>query len=228
MASSLRDLLAEEASIDRETSKSRNARKSKIIHANLPDPNVPGPSSPCAELLLTDENAVHTVVSILSGYAGRFVKDPSYRQGAREKCLAVTACTRGAHAVLTNLELGMEATEKLCEEQSATQRDLKIQSLRNSIRLLSVAAALNGCGYTCGVQNSHLSSCAHLYLSILYRIERNDLASARHMLQVFADAPYLARKSLLPDLWDHFFLPHLLHLKAGQVIVMSLISFSTF
>jgi hypothetical protein len=217
MASSLRDLLTEEVSIDRETPKFGHARKPKIIHANLPGPNVPGPSLPSAELLLTDENAAHTVVSILSGYAGRFVKDPIFRQIAREKCLAVTACTRGAHAVLTNLELGMEATEKLCEEQSATQRDLKIRSLRNSVRLLSVVAALNGSGYTCGVQNSHLSLCAHLYLSVLYQIERDDLASACHMLEVFADAPYLARKSLLPDLWDHFFLPHLLHLKVGQI-----------
>lgn len=218
MASSLRDLLAEEASTDRNTPKPRKGRKLKRLQPNLMGPDLPGPSSPCADqLLLTDENAAHTVISILSGYAGRFVKDPNFRQSAREKCLAVTACTRGAHAVLTNLELGMEATDKLCEEQSTTQRDLKIRSLRNSIRLLSVAAVLNGSGYTCGVQNSHLSACAHLYLSVLYRIERDDLASARHMLQVFADAPYLARKSLLPDLWDHFFLPHLLHLKVGQI-----------
>ncbi|KAJ1703851.1 hypothetical protein LUZ63_003630 [Rhynchospora breviuscula] len=211
MASSLRDLLAQEASIERKTPKPRKARRLKRLDdADPTHPDLPDPSSP---LLLADENASHTVISILSGYAGRFIKDPSFRQTVREKCLAVTACTRGADAVLTNLELGMEATEKLSEEQSASQRDLKIRSLRNSIRLLSVAAALNGSGYTCGVQNSHLSACAHLYLSVLYRIERDDLASARHMLQVFADAPYLARKSLLPDLWDHFFLPHLLHLK---------------
>ncbi|EAZ21883.1 hypothetical protein OsJ_05535 [Oryza sativa Japonica Group] len=109
---------------------------------------------------------------------------------------------------------------------SATPRSL----LRNSIRLLSVVASLHAPpqpprhaaptsapaaaeAHTCGVPNSHLSACAQLYLSVVYKMERNDHVSARHLLQVFVDAPYLARKNLLPDLWDHVFLPHLLHLK---------------
>ncbi|XAR56148.1 hypothetical protein NMG60_11036505 [Bertholletia excelsa] len=36
---------------------------------------------------------------------------------------------------------------------------------------------------------------------------------ARHLLQVFCDSPSFARTLLLSELWDHFFLPHLLHLK---------------
>uniref|UniRef100_A0A0D3F177 Uncharacterized protein n=1 Tax=Oryza barthii TaxID=65489 RepID=A0A0D3F177_9ORYZ len=178
--------------------------------------------------------AVGAVVAMLSGYVGRFVKDEGFRSGLREKCaacLAPAASRRGAgHAVLANLELGIESIERLAADAAsaqAQQRDAKIRSLRNSIRLLSVVASLHAPprhaaptsapaaaeAHTCGVPNSHLSACAQLYLSVVYKMERNDHVSARHLLQVFVDAPYLARKNLLPDLWDHVFLPHLLHLK---------------
>nr|XP_010927102.3 putative E3 ubiquitin-protein ligase LIN [Elaeis guineensis] len=167
-----------------------------------------------------DEAAVRAVVLILSGYAGRFLKDGGFRRRLREKCNACLAARKGAaHAVLANLELGIESIERLAEEgPNGATRDSKIRSLRNSIRLLSIVASLNSPksrsgGYTCGVPNSHLSACAQLYLAMVYKIERNDWVSARHLLQVFVDAPFLARKNLLPDLWDHFFLPHLLHLK---------------
>lgn len=168
-----------------------------------------------------DEAAARAVVSVLSGYAGRFLKDEAFRRRLRDKCTACIATARKgvAHAVLANLELGIESIERLAEEgPHGAPRDSKIRSLRNSIRLLSVVASLNSPrsragGYTCGVPNAHLSACAQLYLAVVYKIERNDRVSAKHLLQVFVDAPYLARKNLLPDLWDHFLLPHLLHLK---------------
>lgn len=98
--------------------------------------------------------------------------------------------------------------------------------MRNSITLLSIVASLNSpesrTGLTCGVPNTHLSACAQLYLSVVYKMERDDRAAARHLLQAFCDAPRLARRSLLPDLWENFFLPHLLHLQVwynGEVEV---------
>uniref|UniRef100_M8AYX3 E3 ubiquitin-protein ligase LIN n=1 Tax=Aegilops tauschii TaxID=37682 RepID=M8AYX3_AEGTA len=44
-------------------------------------------------------------------------------------------------------------------------------------------------------------------------MESDPHLAARHLLQVFVDAPHLARRTLLPDLWAHVFLPHLLHLE---------------
>ncbi|OEL23408.1 hypothetical protein BAE44_0015574 [Dichanthelium oligosanthes] len=183
------------------------------------------------------DGAVGAVVAVLSAYAGRFLKDSEFRSGLREKCVAFLAPSAAAaaaedaaagRAVLANLELGIESIERLAADDSAAPRDAKIRSLRNSIRLLSVVASLHSprpgnaastaaattrSTATCGVPNSHLAACAQLYLSVVYRMERNDRVAARHLLQVFADAPGLARRDLLPDLWDHVFLPHLLHLK---------------
>ncbi|KAK8461633.1 hypothetical protein SEVIR_1G072900v4 [Setaria viridis] len=184
-----------------------------------------------------DDGAVGAVVAVLSAYVGRFLKDAELRSGLREKCAACLAPASTAaaaaedaaagRAVLANLELGIESIERLAAD-GAAPRDAKIRSLRNSIRLLSVVASLHsprpgaataaaaggrGSTTTCGVPNSHLAACAQLYLSVVYRMERNDRVAARHLLQVFADAPGLARRDLLPDLWDRVFLPHLLHLK---------------
>ncbi|MQM12847.1 hypothetical protein Taro_045765 [Colocasia esculenta] len=173
--------------------------------------------------------AARAVVSILAGYVGRFYKDAAFRREMREKC---SACLAGRgkggaeHALLVNLEMGMESIERVAEEgggrhrghhHSGGSKGSKIRSLRNSITLLSIVASLNSPdsrnSHTCGVPNSHLSACAQLYLSIVYKMERDDRAAARHLLQAFCDAPRLARRSLLPDLWEHFFLPHLLHLQ---------------
>jgi hypothetical protein len=203
--SSLRDLLARErfkaeepAPAPRKSAGSRSCR-----HASPPPPPVE------VEGRSDDECEGAAVVAVLSGYAGRFLKGAEFRRALREKCAACLA-----PAALANLELGVESIERLAADGAAAPREARTRSLRNSIRLLSGVASLHSPGVrACGVPDSHLSACAQLYLSVVYKMERNDRASARHMLQVFVDAPCLARNSLLPDLWDHVFLPHLLHLK---------------
>ncbi|KAL5975701.1 hypothetical protein ACLOJK_020027 [Asimina triloba] len=166
-----------------------------------------------------DQVAVKAVISILGGYAGRFLKDQSFRSRVRETCLAFVAQRHNCSddPLLTNMELGIDSIERLAENIATATKESRVQALQNSIRLLSIIASLNSAesrnGSTCGVANSHLSACAQLYLAIVYKIEKNDRTSARHLLQVFCDSPSLARAHLIPELWEHFFLPHLLHLK---------------
>jgi hypothetical protein len=165
-----------------------------------------------------DVIAIRAVVSILSGYIGRYIKDVSFREMIREKCNScLVSRSKGSDdGIFVNMEVGMESIEKLVEEKG-TRKEVKMESLKNAIQLLNIVASLNSKksrkGSTCGVPNSHLSACAQLYLSIVYKLEKNDRISARHLLHVFCDSPFLARTRLLPDLWEHFLLPHLLHLK---------------
>lgn len=166
-----------------------------------------------------DEVATKAVISILSGYAGKYIKDQTFRDLLREKCCSCLVRTSNGlsdNGVFANMELGIESIEKLIDNPG-TVKELKMKSLRNSIGFLTIVASLNSKesrnGTTCGIPNSYLSACAQFYLSIVYKLEKNDRICARHVLQVFVDSPHLARLHLLPDLWDHFFLPHLLHLK---------------
>ncbi|KAK6264394.1 hypothetical protein SCA6_019828 [Theobroma cacao] len=165
-----------------------------------------------------DDVAIRAVISILGGYIGRYIKDESFREMIKEKCNSCLVRRKNGsdNGIFVNMELGIESIDKLVEDRG-NKKELRMKSLRNSIRLLSIVASLNSKksrnGSTCGVPNSHLSACAQLYLSIVYKLEKTDRISARHLLQVFCDSAFLARTHLLPDLWEHFFLPHLLHLK---------------
>ena len=166
-----------------------------------------------------DEVAVQAVVSMLSGYVGRYIKDETFRKNVREKCsscLVRRKMDSDDGGIFANLGLGIESVDKLVEE-NGKGKEIRMKTVRNVIQLLSIVASLNTKktknGLTCGTPNSHLSSCAQLYLAIVHKLEKNDRTSAKHLIRVFCDSPFLARTHLVPDLWEHFFLPHLLHLK---------------
>ncbi|XP_058214377.1 putative E3 ubiquitin-protein ligase LIN-1 isoform X1 [Rhododendron vialii] len=157
-----------------------------------------------------DEVAIRAIVSILSGYIGRYLKDETFRESIKRKCYSCLERRNNEDlddGIFANMELGIESTEILVENPRSKSA-LMTKSLRNSIRLLSSVS-----GSTRGKPNSHFSACAQLYLSIVYKLEKNDEVSSSHLLQVFCDSPFIARTHLLLELWEHFFLPHLLHIK---------------
>ncbi|XP_073024909.1 putative E3 ubiquitin-protein ligase LIN-1 isoform X2 [Primulina eburnea] len=164
-----------------------------------------------------DEAAVKAITSILSGYIKRFLEDEDFRTYLRHNSFAslnVIGLEEGLNAeskVTENLEQAIETVERAAKE-SASVKELKKASLQ-----LSVITGLNSNdlkdGFTSGIPNLKLSACAHLYLSVIYVIQKKDKITAKHILQVFCDSPFQARVALLPDLWDHVFLPNLLHVK---------------
>jgi len=169
---------------------------------------------------LMDEVAIGAVIAVLSGYIGRYVKDDLFRKTIREKCSSLLEKRRrkdSGDEVIVNMELGMKKVDRLVESQGTMEQTRMIKRLRKSIELLTVVATSNSKtsrdASTFGVSNSHLSACAQLYLAIAYKLQKNDRVSSKHLLQVFCDSPSLARTYLFPDLWEHLFLPHLLHVK---------------
>ncbi|KAK7331236.1 hypothetical protein VNO77_25455 [Canavalia gladiata] len=183
---------------------------------------------------LMDEAALRAVIAILSGYIGRYVKDDHFREKIRDKCDSFLDKRRrrrkdsGDDEAFVKMELGMKKVDRLIEIQGRKEQVTMIKSLRNSIEILTIVASLNSktsrdASSTC-VQNSHLAACAQLYLAIAYKLQKNDRVSSKHLLQVFCDSPSLARTYLLPDLWEHLFLPHLLHLKIWYTTELEFLS----
>lgn len=163
-----------------------------------------------------DEVAIQATVSILSGYIKRFLKDEDFRITLRHNCfssLNFIELEEGntESKLILNLEQAIETVEKAAES-STNAKDLK-----KAILQLSVIAGLNSNelkdGFTSGVPNYKLSACSHLYLSAMYKLQKKDKVCAKHLLQVFCDSPFQARTTLLPELWDYLFSPHLSHLK---------------
>lgn len=163
-----------------------------------------------------DEVAIQATVSILSGYIKRFLKDEDFRITLRHNCfssLNFIELEEGhtESKIILNLEQAIETVEKAVEG-STNAKDFK-----KAILQLSVIAGLNSNelkdGFTSGVPNYKLSACSHLYLSAVYKLQKKDKVSAKHLLQVFCDLPFQARTTLLPELWDYLFFPHLSNLK---------------
>nr|GMD21532.1 putative E3 ubiquitin-protein ligase LIN-2 isoform X1 [Ipomoea batatas] len=187
---------------------SRGRKKAGIEQAVLDTPAI-------------DEAATQAIVSILSGHIKSFLQDEDFRASLRHNSFAslnFPGLEEGLDVkskIITNLEQAIETVEKAAEG-SAGLKELKKASLQ-----LSVITGLNSSdlkdGFTSGIPNVKLAACAHLYLSVIYKLQRKDRIAAKHILQVFCDSPLQARTSLLPDLWDNIFLPHLSHLKVWYI-----------
>ena len=173
-------------------------------------------STSVSELKL-DELAVKAIVSIVTGYLRRFFKDENFRASfyrSCTSCLGMTGENKNNHrddGVINNLKQAIEDIEKTVSLSPSPQK------LKRAALQLSVITGLSSKelkdGFTCEIPNLHLAACAHLYLSVIYKFQKKDKASAKHLLQVFCDCPNQARTTLLPGLWDRLFLPHLSHLK---------------
>ncbi|KAL2238655.1 UNVERIFIED_CONTAM: putative E3 ubiquitin-protein ligase LIN [Sesamum indicum] len=164
-----------------------------------------------------DEVAVKAIISILNGYIKRFVKDEEFRTSLHHNSFAslnfigIDDGQDTESKIIQNLEQAIETVERAAEE-TATAKELKRAAMQ-----LSVITGLNSNalkdGFTSGIPNFKLSACAHFYLSVIYMLQKKDGIAAKHLLQVFCDSPFQARTTLLPELWENVFLPHLLHLK---------------
>ncbi|XP_021279098.1 putative E3 ubiquitin-protein ligase LIN-2 [Herrania umbratica] len=203
-----RDTASDKADRGSQNSKSFEDGTQRQKHNDL----VPTVSHPAL-----DEVAIQAIVSILSGYIKRFLQNEEFRTALHHNCFSSLNFIgledqNNESKVIFNLEQAIEMVEKAVAD-SAGPKELKKASLQ-----LSVITGLNSndlkSGFTCGVPNAMLSACAHLYLSVIYKLQKKDRVSAKHILQVFCDSPFQARRNLLPELWDYLFFPHLSHLKA--------------
>ena len=164
-----------------------------------------------------DEVAIQAIVSILNGYIKRFLNDEDFRTMLRHNCFSSLIdfeLEQGQSTesnVTASLEKAIETVEKAAEDSSSA-KDLKKASFQ-----LREITGLNSNnlkdGFTSEIPTAKLSACAHLYLSVIYKLQKKDRFSAQHLLQVFCSSPFQARTMLLPELWDYLFLPHLSHLK---------------
>ncbi|XP_073221934.1 putative E3 ubiquitin-protein ligase LIN isoform X5 [Cicer arietinum] len=169
--------------------------------------------------LALDEVAVKALVSILNRYIESFLKDEDFRAAMRHDCFSslnfiqLEEENSSETKVITSLEQAIECIEQKADsEEPVSAKNLKRATMQLSI---ITGLSLNDLKYdfTCGIPNFKLSACAHLYLSVVYLMQKKKKVSAKHLLQVFCDSPFQARTILLPELWEHLFYPQLCHLK---------------
>ncbi|KAI3982332.1 hypothetical protein MKX01_037865 [Papaver californicum] len=159
-----------------------------------------------------DEVAIQAIISILNGHVKHFLKDKNFRETVRQNCFTCLHSTKleeepnADNKAITSLEQAIETVERVAKEYA------NVSKLKKASLQLSFITSLKSTELEDGFPYSELSACAHIYLSVIYKIQEKDWVSAKHLLQVFCDSPSQARKALLPGLWEYLFLPHLLHL----------------
>ncbi|KAJ6430710.1 hypothetical protein OIU84_018258 [Salix udensis] len=145
--------------------------------------------TPAVPEIALDEVAIKAVISILNGYVKRFLKDAEFRTTLRHNCFCSLASIEIEEGnsieskAKANLEQAIEAVEKAVEAAAGT-KDLKTAAF-----LLVVITSLNSNDlkhdYTSGTQNSRLSACAHIYLSVIYKLRKKDTVSAKHLFAIY-------------------------------------------
>ncbi|KAJ9549220.1 hypothetical protein OSB04_021763 [Centaurea solstitialis] len=171
---------------------------------------------PVAELAL-DKLAIKAIISILSDHTKRIIKDQDFRISLRHNCLAMLNFTELEENLISEGKVVSSLKQAIETAERATEENVDAKVLKKAALQLSVITGLNinglKDGFTSGISNSMLSACGHLYLSVIYQLQKKELVAARHLLQVFCDSPLSARMTLVPELWDHIFHPHLMHLE---------------
>lgn len=156
--------------------------------------------------------AIRALVSILVSHIGAFFRDESFwalLRGVCNDCLK-NEDRGGEGGVFAELENAITIVEEAVERRSTKELQKASAKLKIMAGLSSVALK-NGSNF--GAPNSCLVACAHLYLSVIFKIYKEDRMAANHLLQVFCFAPLEARAILLPALWEELFLPNLAHIR---------------
>ncbi|KAI4340556.1 hypothetical protein MLD38_025380 [Melastoma candidum] len=176
-----------------------------------------GPSASTDSIPALDEVAIQATISILTSYCKRFLNDEGFRISIHDNCFSSLdfidpeKCSDSESKVIFNLLEAIKTVEEATNERASSNE------LKRALLQLSVITGLNSSGlvdgFNCGVPNYKLSACAHLYISVVYKLQKKNRVSAKHLLQVFCDSPFQARTALLPELWENLFYPHLSHLE---------------
>ncbi|KAL4565781.1 hypothetical protein LXL04_029887 [Taraxacum kok-saghyz] len=101
-------------------------------------------------------------------------------------------------SVLSNFYWGIQNVEAAV--QSKCPEDIK-PKLQRAEKMLQAPALLNEDGTTAGVSNSYLVCYAYFYLSVVRKLQRDELQVSVHFLQALVVSPAVVRVELAPELY---------------------------
>ncbi|KAK8935983.1 putative E3 ubiquitin-protein ligase LIN [Platanthera zijinensis] len=169
------------------------------------------------DLPTLDETELKKIMSVINNCVDQLLKDKTFRSTVHRDCISSLNASEveSKHAkdndVLSTLKEAIGSVERMVTE-GPNQLELKKTFLKLSV-ITGLKTLESVDGFTSGIPNSHLVGCAHLHLSILYKMQNKVKVSAKHLLQVFHYSSNHARTKLLPEVWRCLFLPQLSHLK---------------
>lgn len=105
-------------------------------------------------------------------------------------------------SVLSNLYWGIDCIEAAIQAKWPEEKTLK---LNNSESMLQVPALLDEHEVTAGIPNSYLVCCSYFYLSVIKKLQKDELQVALNFLQALSVLPRLIAIELAPELCRSLF-----------------------
>ncbi|TVU16025.1 hypothetical protein EJB05_39572, partial [Eragrostis curvula] len=167
-----------------------------------------------------DESALNALISLAAGSVKRFASDEGFRASLRAGCASCLG--EPTHRAALDLRVLAQTVERAAREDGLDPRDLK----RASAKLHEMASSSSSPPETKDADaeadaggvplRPRLAACAHLYMSVVSKLQKRDHSAAVHALEAFCLAPREARTALLPALWDRLLRPGLSHLRTWR------------
>ncbi|XP_011621981.1 putative E3 ubiquitin-protein ligase LIN-1 isoform X1 [Amborella trichopoda] len=204
---------------------SMEEQKNPIYHTELSRSSEPSKPSSSRQPPPSCEHNFHSVqvlVSIVSTYIAQFLNDFEKIHSLQVNFFSGIASSKkpvffefSDQAILANLYWGVQALEKALPSKN---NGVRISKLRNAEKLLQVPALIDEHGTTNGVSNRYIVAYAYFYLSMVWKLQRDEWQMTHHLLHAFLVNPGLVRKEILPELWEKLFFPHINDTRNGEVL----------
>ncbi|XP_057958837.1 putative E3 ubiquitin-protein ligase LIN-2 isoform X2 [Malania oleifera] len=156
-----------------------------------------------------DLDSIRVVVILINQRILEFLEDAATRNSLKLRCSSYLKTHKqeffefSEHSVLSNLYWGIESIEAAIQTEWPAEKAMR---LRNSERMLQVSALLDEHGVTAGISNKYLVCCSYFYLSLVWRLQREEWQVALHFLQALLVSPRLVQREFAPGLCDKLFL----------------------
>ncbi|KAI3505102.1 hypothetical protein L1887_27007 [Cichorium endivia] len=151
-----------------------------------------------------DPKLLRLLVALINDHIHSFISSPESRKILQDKCSSNLKIHEqeffdfSEQSVLSNLYWGIQNVEDAIHSKCAQDVNSKLQRAE---KMLQAPALLNENGTTAGIVNAYLVCYAYLYLSVVRKLQRDELQVAVHFLQALVVSPAVVRTELAPELY---------------------------
>lgn len=155
-----------------------------------------------------DLESIRALVVSVNKHILEFLVNPESRNSLKLRCTSKLKCQNqeffefSEHSVLSNLYWGIECIESAIKAECPEERT---DRLRSCEQMLQVPALLDEHGVTAGIQNQYLVCCSYFYLSVVRKLQRDELQVALHFLQALLVCPRIVMTEIAPTLCESLF-----------------------
>ncbi|CAN1129772.1 Putative E3 ubiquitin-protein ligase LIN-1, partial [Linum perenne] len=160
---------------------------------------------------LPDIESTKAVVGLISDHIHQLLSSPESWISLKLSCVSMLNVQKkkkdeffefSDHSVISSLYWGVEAIESAIQSEGIEGRTAWLEK---SESMLQVPALLEEDGVTAGIQNRCLICCSYFYLSVVKRLQGDDLQVALHFFQALMVSPRLVRVEFAPRVCEELF-----------------------